>query len=188
MVRIVPRGFTLVELLAALAILAIITAISIPSFRGGNAEKKLEVAVADIAQALRFVQGDARRSGQPRALQASSDGQISLYTLNTSGVAPTLDTLLLHPLSKNSYQFNTLTARQTLGVELASAADPFTFVNAAGTPLTTRTVYFDPRGTPHYIDVGGVYYRLTSGSIALRNDGYERSVQIAPFNGRVSVQ
>ncbi len=54
--------------------------------------------------------------------------------------------------------------------------------NAVPEVVTTAT------GAPHYIDNSGVYYRLTSGSIGLLSDGFQRSVSLAPISGRVTVQ
>lgn len=182
------RGFTLAEVLGALAILAIVAALAIPSFTTGNAEQKLDLAAAEVSHALQFVRSEAIRTGLPHALHSESNGQITLHALDTSGAAPLLAEILRHPVSKQNYQFNVLTARNTAGIVLSDSNPPFTFVNSAGDSLINkRDVYFDAKGVPHYMD-SGIYHRLTSGSIGLRSGGFERSVNLAPINGRVAVQ
>ena len=188
MLWVTTKGFTLAELLGAIAILAIITALAIPSFTGSDSQQKLDLAATEISHALEFVRSEAVRSGQPHALHSESNGQITVQTLDTSGVAPVLDAILRHPISKQYYRFNVLTANNTAGVELITTAAPFTFESSTGVNISVRDVYFNANGAPHFVDGSGIYYRLTSGSIGLRNGGIERSVSIASISGRVTVQ
>ncbi len=188
MLCVATRGFTLAELLGALVILAIVAALAIPSLTGSDVQQKLELATAEISQALQFVRNEAIRTGQPHALYSASDGQITLYTLDTSGPAPVQGEILTHPTSRKNYQFNVLTARNTSAVELSSASNPFTFESSTGVNISARDVYFNASGAPHFVDSNGVYYRLTSGSIGLRSSGFERSIRVAPVSGRVVVQ
>ncbi|MGI9289139.1 MAG: pilus assembly FimT family protein [Pseudomonadales bacterium] len=182
------RGFTLSELLGALTILAIVAALAIPSFTAGDAVQKLELAATEISHALQFVRSEAIRTGKPHALHSESNGQITLHTLDTSGIAPVLDEILRHPVSKQNYQFNVLTASNTSGIALSDSNPPFNFESPASVSISSRDVYFTANGAPHYIDGSGVYYRLTTGNIGLSSDGFQRSVSLAPINGRVAVQ
>ncbi len=182
------RGFTLAELLGALAILAIIAVLAIPSLSGSDGPQKLDLAATEISHALQFVRGEAVRSGQPQAFSFASNGQVTLYALDNSGIAPVLDAILMHPVSKKSYQFNVLNAQHTTGIELAATPPPFAFESANGLNINSQLVYFNASGAPHFVDGSGVYYRLTSGRLALAVDGLQRSVILAPITGRVTVQ
>jgi prepilin-type N-terminal cleavage/methylation domain-containing protein len=60
-----PRGFTLIELLMVLGILAVLTALTLPSFAEQRDRQRLQAAAESLAADLDEARFDAARRGQP---------------------------------------------------------------------------------------------------------------------------
>ena len=63
-------GFTLVELMMVIAILAIVMAIGVPSFTTMIKNNRLSASVNDVAGALHFARAEAVRRGRPVQVDA----------------------------------------------------------------------------------------------------------------------
>ncbi|MBV8620355.1 MAG: GspH/FimT family pseudopilin [Curvibacter sp.] len=68
------RGFTLLELLVTMAILAIVLAIGVPSFRYIIYSSRISNEVNALVGSLQYARGEAIKRGQSVAVCASSDG------------------------------------------------------------------------------------------------------------------
>ena len=73
-------GLTLVELLAALAIVAIVTTIAVPSFQWLILDTRLSTAVNDLVHDLALARSNAVTRGRPVVLCPSADGARCLAT------------------------------------------------------------------------------------------------------------
>lgn len=83
------RGFTLVEMLIVVVLLAIIARVMVPSL-AGNDERRLDVAASEVRESLRFARSEALRRGQKVLFDAeSSPGRLKiLVTSCTSSGSP----------------------------------------------------------------------------------------------------
>ena len=80
------RGFTLAELLIAVAFLAILAATLIPNMNSGDADR-LDVAAAEVRNALRFARSEAMRRGQTVLVDAeSSPGHIKVSDTSCTSI------------------------------------------------------------------------------------------------------
>jgi prepilin-type N-terminal cleavage/methylation domain-containing protein len=71
--RRVP-GFTLIELMVALAIGAVLTAIAAPSFKGTFAKYRMQTESSNLLDSLLLAREEARNSASPVSVCRSSDG------------------------------------------------------------------------------------------------------------------
>ena len=68
------RGFTLVELMVTIAIVAILAAIAFPSFRASFRSNRLATTTNELVASLALVRSEATRSALGSGICASSDG------------------------------------------------------------------------------------------------------------------
>ena len=90
------RGFTLIEMVVVLAILAVVTALVMPTLAGAADKAELRAAARDVAGALRMTRSLAIRRGHTEALVLdTSDRQ---FRIDPSGAVerlpPSIDLLL----------------------------------------------------------------------------------------------
>ncbi len=75
------RGFTLIEIMIALAVLAVVAAIAIQAYRGHIAEARIGTAIKDIRQA-EVILDDLASDANLGALDANNTTVRGLYLLN----------------------------------------------------------------------------------------------------------
>lgn len=71
---VLQRGFTLVELMVAIAVLAVLLGIAVPSFTDSTLSSKLRTQANDLAAAALLARSEAIKRNQAVTLCASSDG------------------------------------------------------------------------------------------------------------------
>jgi len=144
------RGLTLLETMVALAVLAILAGLAVPSFGGMLARQRLKVAADDLAMDLAELRFESTRRGVPLHLQASP-GADWCYALATT---PGCDCRV-----PQSCQLKTVRAREHPGVALTQAQDlrfepPTTVDTVGGSALlqgqdgTQLRVGLSPLGRP----------------------------------------
>ncbi|MDH4561489.1 GspH/FimT family pseudopilin [Pseudomonas sp. BN411] len=70
MSKVSNRGFTLIELITALALVAILAVLAIPSFRGFIANQQVKTASYDLLVALNYARGEAIKRNETVTVQA----------------------------------------------------------------------------------------------------------------------
>lgn len=100
----VATGFTLLEMLIVVCILAIVSAVAVPLL-SGNDPQKLTVAVQETSNLLRFALSEARRTGGYVLVDGkTAPGRLGLFYSNVNGqVPPTAGTSTINdPLTKRA--------------------------------------------------------------------------------------
>ena len=179
------QAYTLLEMLIAVTIVALVATIALPSLSTGN-EKKLDLAATEVANAIRFARSEALRTGEGHGLTISQVTQtvtVNKYDLTTAPIS-TLGTLT-HPVDKKPYDFNINTGSTTSDVTISNSQDVFNFTGLG----RRRSLLFDANGTPKWIvGSGPTTHLLSDGNIELSYGRQQRVVNVAPITGRVTVQ
>ncbi|HEY0684669.1 MAG TPA: GspH/FimT family pseudopilin [Steroidobacter sp.] len=87
-------GFTLVEMLVALAIAAILLAIAVPSYSGSQLNSQLRASANELIGSINLARSEAIKRGATVTLCASSDGENCGGTWNQGWVVRRNDDLL----------------------------------------------------------------------------------------------
>lgn len=107
-----PRGFTLVEMMAVVAIAAVLLAVAVPSFIAATARARLEGAANELSVDLQYARSEAIRRRTSATLSVNADG--GGYTLT-----------YFDPTSASNVNFKTVTMPATVTVT-GSATVQFT--------------------------------------------------------------
>lgn len=180
------NGYSLLELTLVVLILGIMAAAVVPSFFSATGPYKLELVAEEIAQALRFAQTEARRTGQHYGAtisQATQTITVKKWDITTDPVSTEL--VPYHPVSKKGFVFDADGFSLAPGVSITNASDIFRY----DTIGRRRSLIFDKNGMPVWITNAGVnVYRLLDASVTLSDGDNQSSVMIAPITGRITVQ
>ncbi len=179
-------GYSLLELTLVVLILGIMAAAVVPSFFSGTDQYKLDLVAEEIAQALRFAQNEARRTGQHHGAtisQATQTVTVKKWDVTTDPASTEL--VPYHPVSKKAFVFDADGFSLAQGVAIANASDVFLYDSIG----RRRSLIFDQHGMPVWImSAGADVYRLLDGTVTLSDGDNQRNVVIAPVTGRVTVQ
>ena len=176
-------GFSLLELLIVLTILGIIAAALAPGISTSNT-KKIELAAAEVAQAIRFARSESQRTGDIHGVQISQDTQrVVVYKADLSTTPVSIGSILYHPVSKQTFDFDVDSSAFSSNVIINNALDPFLYATGR-----RKNLLFDATGTPIWIvNATSTTYMLQDGSVQLSYRGDNRIVEVAPITGRVTV-
>ena len=177
------RGVTVTELLVVVVILGIIALVAVPDFQSRD-PLKLDLAAAQVAEAIRFARSETRRTGEAHGLTISQVTQkvtLHRYDVSTSPISQIAT--LYHPITKQLYDFNVNTHPSTAGVVIGNSQDIFNYKGLG----RRRSLIFDSNGTPMWI-TGGQPYGLSDATVVLSLGNHQRNVEVASITGRVTVQ
>jgi len=166
--RITRHGFTMIELLIVVAILAIAAAIAVP-MASSTGSMQLRAAVTMVAADLEYAKSMSISRGQRYAVLFDK-------TTETYRIADESGTTISHPIKKGF--FYTVDFRNDGRLSQVDIVDA-NFDGAAA-------VSFDYLGSP-YKGTGGAAPPLNSGVITLRAGGQTRTVSVVPVTGFISV-
>jgi type IV fimbrial biogenesis protein FimT len=158
-VRARSRGFTLLELMTAIAVAAILAAVSIPMYTSFVRNQRVKTAAYDLSYALTLARGEALKRNSPVAVSPNASGwrfgwsvattvsPVTLFTnatptyLNASNVA--VSYLTITPATGNVVTYNG-------SGRLVSAVTSFTIASAEGstTQIPPRCVTVNLSGLP----------------------------------------
>ena len=116
------RGFTLIELMIAVAVIAIIIVIAAPSFRDMVLMQRLRSITAQLMTDLQFARNEAVSRGTLLRLSFRTNADMTCYTLYTSGVLNDRCDCRLGPAaacSVGNVEVRTTQIPRSLGVEVS---------------------------------------------------------------------
>ncbi len=174
------RGYTLVELLIVVTVLAVIAAIAVPA-TSSSSDKPLDLAAQEFAAAMRFARSESIRTGEPHGFhEKSNNNQILVFRLDTGTSPATLIYDVYHPIDKSLYDFD-------LDLQSLAAADSISRITVyRGTCNQKNQIYFDANGTPWCSDPTTVL--LESYDLTFLSGAAQRVVTLDKVTGRVTVQ
>ncbi len=173
-------GYTLVELIITITIIAVIAAIAMPAF-SSNSEKRLQEVANEFAAAMRFARAESIRTGEPHGFRfLTNQYRIRVFTADTSANPWTWIWDVYHPVSKQLYDYRFPAA-------LTGAVPPVTHAPVyRGTCDRQGVIYFDASGSPWCLEPETVL--LESYRLDLTDGNAQLSVSLDGITGRVTVQ
>lgn len=172
------RGFTLVEVLIVAAILSIASLVVSLNLQTG-APHKIELAIAEIAQSIRFAQNEARRTAIPYGVHIEADELRVRVMRDTNAAIPPVPTYdVYNPISKQLYQLDLARALSATSTTLTPNA------SWIGTCTDSTRVFFDTQGRPRCGSDWSVL--LSEATIKLDWSDHTRSIKVDGETGRVT--
>ena len=173
-------GYTLVELIITVTIIAVIAAIAVPA-SSSNPEKKLQEVAAEFAAAMRFARSESIRTGQPHGFRfLTNQYRIRVFSADTVANPWTWVWDVYHPVDKQLYDY-------TFPASLTGAIAPVTHTPVyRGNCNSQGVVYFDSNGTPWCLQPETIL--LDSYRLDMVAGTAMASVNLDGITGRVTVQ
>ena len=185
------RGFTLVELIAVLAILSIVTSVIMPS-AAPQIPYQLELAAEKIARALRFARDEAIKTGEIIGVVIDGDNSylstgrqlVKVYHLDPTTTPFTVQDTLYSPVKKIPYEFSMQNVAPHSAVHL-DPDKPFNYFSISSNTFSEH-IHFDRSGIPMlFNDNKGS--RLLGGEITLNSANNSLVVKVHSVTGRVTI-
>ncbi len=175
-----PAGYTLVELVITITVLAVIAAIAVPAFSPVD-DKELQQVAAEFAGAIRFARTESIRTGEPHGFRfLVNQYRIRVFTADTSVNPWTWVWDVYHPVSKQLYDY-------TFPADLAGSAVPVTHVPVYRSTCDRQgAVYFDANGTPWCLEPETAL--LESYELDFEAGNARATVRLDGITGRVTVE
>ena len=173
-------GYTLVELVITITIIAVIAAIAVPAF-SSNSDQRLQEVASEFAAAMRFARAESIRTGQPHGFRfLVNQYRIRVFNADTSGSPWTWIWDVYHPLDKQLYDY-------TFPADLAGAPVPVEHVPSYHAICDRQgAIYFDANGTPWCLEPETAL--LESYRLDFNTGDAQMSVSLDGITGRVTVQ
>lgn len=174
------HGFTLLELLIVLALLATIAAIAMPSDAQGRVQS-LELAATQVADALRFAREESRRTGNMHGVTPDAGANtIGVFRLD-EGPNPNLKIFdVYQPVTKQLYKIDLNTSGYR-GVTLGAIGGQM-----VGTCNDIGNLAFDAAGVVRCTEPAAT--RILGADIELKLDSNLMTVSVDGHTGRVTIQ
>ncbi|MEE8342929.1 MAG: prepilin-type N-terminal cleavage/methylation domain-containing protein, partial [Gammaproteobacteria bacterium] len=166
------KGYTLVEILVVISILGVVALVAIPDFSSNT--EKLELATAEVVQAIRFARSEAMRTGEPHGVVVNVPGDRVRVgrSPNPPPAPPIYD--VRHPVDKKLYDLQFQSDRRLGGVDISAAV-----FNYQGGSLIPG-VLFSSAGVPYVPDpFSGTALMLIDGTITLSYGKESRVIEVA---------
>lgn len=175
------QGYTLVELVIVVGIIALIAAIAVPAATSTGSDKQLELIADEFASAIRFARSESIRTGEPHGFKfLPNNYRIRVFRADTSGNPWTWVFDVYHPVSRQLYDYK-------FPPELTGTTAPVNHTGVfRGTCDTPVIVYFDANGTPWCLEPETVL--LDSYRLDIVAGPAMASVALDGISGRVTVQ
>jgi type IV fimbrial biogenesis protein FimT len=152
MINRTQRGFTIMELMTVVAIVAILASFALPSFRDLVQRSRLKTAASDFHTSLTFARSEAiKRNGTVSVVPADASDWSRGWSVQFGGnpliVQDPYASLSIAPRSA-SYGTKTVSSVDFQGTGREGSSDGIAFiVTAAGFPtISARCVVLDPSG------------------------------------------
>lgn len=154
------RGFTLLELMTAIAVAAILAAVSIPMYTSFVRNQRVKTAAYDLSYALTLARGEALKRNSPVTISPDTNGWKFGWSVATTGGSPVTLFSNATPtyLNASNAAVSYLTITPATGNvvtyngsgRLTSAVTSFTIASAVGstTQVPPRCVTIDLSGLP----------------------------------------
>ena len=181
--RISPHqvGYTLLELVIVVTILAIVAAIVVPAATSTGPDEELELVAEEFAAAMRFARSESIRTGEPHGFRfLTNQYRIRVFTADTTGSPWTWVWDVYHPVTKQLYDY-------TFPADLAVTTTPVghSYVYR-GTCNRNGVIYFNADGTPWCLEPETIL--LESYRLDITTAAGQASVSLDGITGRVTVQ
>lgn len=175
------RGYTLVQLLVAIALMSMVAALAIPVVASQNAQK-LDLAAREVAAALNFARSEALRTGKYHGVRiGSADSRVRVFRLNMSPLPPSEVYNVVHPIDKKLYDISLGSAAFSAGVSVTQSTFQFSL------QPSSEAVTFNPDGRPLLVKNTGQPALLISGSATVSRQGASKTITVEPETGRVGI-
>lgn len=135
------RGFTLIEALVVMAIVAILTALAVPSFQVFVAGRAVYTQISDFSSSLRLARTEAIKRGRPVVMCRSNDTQAAAPVCDTGA---TWNTGWLIMQGDNLIRTQAR-YRDSGGIVSEAGLDSITFTATGIAPATSEAIFtFQP--------------------------------------------